>query len=91
MKRQRPNRKKAAPGSKQWLATVARFAVLFVLALAIFSMVASQFFPDLAFLEAPRRFVARVITPIQRTFATATDGIVGYLRKLKLRSNLEHE
>ena len=91
MKRQRPKRKKPALGSRQWLGTMARFAVLAALALAIFSMVASQFFPDLTFLEAPRRFVARVITPIQRTFATATDGIVGYLRKLKLRSNLEYE
>lgn len=91
MKRQRPKRKKPALGSRQWLGTMARSAVLAALALAIFSMVASQFFPDLTFLEAPRRFVARVITPIQRTFATATDGIVGYLRKLKLRSNLEYE
>lgn len=53
-------------------------------------MVLSQFF-DTPLLKAPREAVARVITPIQNTFASGTDFIVDYLRKLKLRSNLEYE
>ncbi len=68
-------------------------SVLIIVALlaTIAAMVASQFFPDVAALSLPRSIVVRLVTPIQKTFASATDGVVGYLRKLKLRSNLEHE
>ncbi len=65
----------------------------FVIALlvVIVMMVASQFFPDTAILSVPRKMVSRLITPIQGTFSSVTDGVAGYLRQLKRRSNLEYE
>ena len=66
-------------------------AVLVLLLVAVIGvMVLSQFF-DIAILKMPRQMVARVITPIQGTFARGTDFIVDYLRRVKLRSNLEYE
>ena len=53
-------------------------------------MVLSQFFKT-PLLRAPRELVARVITPVQNAFAGGTDFVVGYLRTLKLRGNLEAE
>ncbi len=91
MKGKRTKKNKPVRGSAQWVGRLIRIGIMILLSLIILSMVAAQFFPEIAVLEAPRRFVARTITPIQRTFATATEGIVSYLRKLKLRSNLEYE
>ena len=76
----------AQKGIARLLGAVA--ALLLVATIAV--MVLSQFF-DTPMLQAPRRAVARVITPIQRAFAAGTDFIVDYLRTLKLRSNLEAE
>ncbi len=92
-----PEKKKAhrrGSGDSSHGRLVVRLAsVLLVLLLlaTIVSMVAAQFFPDIAALELPRELVVRLVTPVQKAFAGATDGIVGYLRKLKLRSNLEYE
>ena len=91
MKGKRTKKNKPVRGSAQWVGRLIRIGIMILLSLIILSMVAAQFFPEIAMLEAPRRFVARTITPIQRTFATATEGIVSYLRKLKLRSTLEYE
>lgn len=66
-------------------------ATVALLLLAVIGvMILSQFF-DTPLLRAPREAVARIITPIQNTFATGTDFIVDYLRTLKRRSNLEYE
>ena len=62
-----------------------------ILLLFIGSMIASQFFINAPILDIPRKIIAQVVTPIQAAFAKSTDGIVGYLRKLKLRSNFEYE
>lgn len=75
---------------QQTIVRLGSIGLVVILLLVIIIMIASQFF-DAAFLEAPRKLVARVITPIQSTFGNATNGVVGYLRKLKLRSNLEFE
>lgn len=53
-------------------------------------MILSQFF-DTALLRLPREAVARIVTPIQNTFASGTDFLVDYFRTLKLRSNMEYE
>lgn len=53
-------------------------------------MILSQFF-DTQLLRLPREIVARIVTPIQNTFASGTDFLVDYFRTLKLRSNLEYE
>ncbi len=73
------------------MSQIVGFAIMLALLVVIVSMIASQFFPDFTFLDAPRQMVARVITPVQRTFAGATDAAVEYLRKLKYRSTLEEE
>ena len=41
--------------------------------------------------KVPEAGLAQVVSPIQNAFANATDAVVSYLRKLKLRSNLEFE
>lgn len=73
------------------MSQIVGFAIMLALLVVIVSMIASQFFPDFTFLDAPRQMVARVITPVQKTFAGATDAVVEYLRKLKYRSTLEEE
>ncbi len=75
---------------QQTVIRLGSIALVMALLAVIVMMIASQFF-DAAILEAPRKLVAQVITPIQRTFGSATDGLVAYLRKLKLRGNLEYE
>lgn len=67
------------------------YGLVTALLLVIVMMIAASFFPDLGFLNAPRQLVARLITPIQNGFAGATDGVVNYLRKLKLQDNLMYE
>ena len=96
----KPEKKKAAArkprerGGSERQHTLIRLAgigMIVVLLVVVVMMIASVFFPTSGLLSKPRELIARVITPIQRTFSTATDGIVTYLRQLKLRSNLEHE
>ncbi len=72
------------------IAKLLGFATVLLLLVIIVVMIASQFF-DTPILAAPRRFVARVITPIQNVFSGGTDTVVDYLRVLKRRSNLEAE
>lgn len=72
------------------IAKLLGYGVVLLLLVIIVTTIASQFF-DTPLLEAPRRFVARVITPVQRVFSTGTDAVVDYLRTLKRRSNLEAE
>lgn len=83
--------KRSKPQQKRRLSQLVSFAVILVLLAIIFSMIASQFFPDLKFLDTPRQVVARIITPVQRAFSGTTDMVVDYLRKLKYRSTLEEE
>ncbi|NLC32031.1 MAG: rod shape-determining protein MreC [Clostridiales bacterium] len=80
-------------GNERYQALTRIASIGFILALlaVIVVLIAAVFFPDVQQLSKPREMIAQVITPIQKTFSTATDGIVGYLRTLKLRSNLEHE
>ena len=66
------------------------FLVAFLLLAVIAVMVLSQLF-DTPILQAPRRMVARVVGPVQKAFASGTDFVVDYLRRLKLRSNWEYE
>lgn len=66
------------------------FLAALLLLLVIAVMILSQLF-DTPILKMPRQAVARVVTPIQNAFASGTDFVVDYLRKLKLRSNFEYE
>lgn len=89
---QKKKKLKEQSGSERQQTVIRLGSIALVMALlaVIVMMIASQFF-DAAILEPPRKLVAQVITPVQRTFGSATDGLVAYLRKLKLRSNLEYE
>ena len=89
---QKKKKLKEQSGSERQQTVIRLGSIALVMALlaVIVMMIASQFF-DAAILEAPRKLVAQAITPVQRTFGSATDGLVAYLRKLKLRSNLEYE
>lgn len=71
--------------------TILSIVVIVALLGVMVIMVASQFVKDVPFLEWPRLTVARLLAPIQKTFATTTDGLVGYLRSMKRQSNLEYE
>ncbi len=93
--KQREEKKKLREQSgaerQRTLLRLAGMGIVVVLLGIIVMMIASQFYPEMALLDAPRKFVSRVITPVQSAFSSATDGVAGYLRRLKLRSNLEHE
>ena len=84
--------KRQAPGTERQrgIAKLLGYGVVLLLLAIIVATIASQFF-DTPLLAAPRRFVARVITPVQNVFSGGTDAVVGYLRTLKRRSNLEAE
>lgn len=47
----------------------------------------SNFF-DTSALKLPASFVSRVIMPLQSTFGGLTNSMSGYLRRVKLRTNL---
>ncbi len=72
------------------IAKLLGYGTVVLLLVIIVVTIASQFF-DTPLLAAPRRFVARVISPAQNVFSKGTDVVVDYLRTLKRRSNLEAE
>ena len=51
----------------------------------------ARIYPEVPLLEAPENAISQVMTPVQSFFAGLTDSIVGYLRSLKLRANIENE
>ncbi|NLD33737.1 MAG: hypothetical protein GX653_02385 [Clostridiales bacterium] len=87
----RKQRERGGSERQSTLIRIAGIGMIVALLTVVVMMIASVFFPASGLLAKPREMIARVVTPIQRTFSTATDGIVTYLRQLKLRSNLEHE
>lgn len=91
LKNKKRKNESSRPRQKRRLTQLAGFAIIVALLMVIASMIASQFFPDIRILEAPRQIVARFITPVQKAFAGATDEVVDYLRKLKYRGTLEEE
>jgi len=54
-------------------------------------MILARVVGDNPILSAPETFVGKIVAPVQTAFAGITDSVVGYLRQLKLRSNLEME
>ena len=79
-KKERPRLRKVAA----WL--VCGF-LLFVIGIMGFASI----FPETGILKVPGNAVADTVAPVQNIFATATNAVVGYLRTLKYRSNLEYE
>lgn len=93
-KKQAPQKSRSAgpaASGQQAIGRLAGIGAVVALLVVIVMMIASVFFPDAAMLAAPRAWIGKVITPVQSLFSKATDGVVAYLRTLKIRSNLEYE
>lgn len=73
------------------LRKVAAWLVCVFLLLIVGIMVFASLFPENQLLQVPGTVVADTVAPVQNIFSTATNAVVGYLRTLKLRSNLEYE
>ncbi len=61
------------------------------LLLIIGIMIFASIFPKEKLLQVPGTVVADTVAPVQNIFSTVTNAVVGYLRSLKYRSNLEFE
>ena len=48
-------------------------------------------FPDIGALSAPKTALTRIISPVQNAFNAVTNSVVDYLRKLKIRGEIEYE
>ena len=72
-----------------------RQVVLVLITLAILGtlvmMLLARIMPEVSLLQAPEEAVSRAVTPVQSVFSNITESVAGYLRKLKLRANLEEE
>ena len=68
------------------------FALIVVVLLGVIGcMIASQFFPEISVLDLPRRVVANVMRPVEEAFSSGTGWFFDYVKRLKLRSNIEYE
>ena len=65
--------------------------ITLVILLTLVLMLLARIMPDVTWLQAPEGAVSQAVTPVQSVFSNITESITGYLRKLKLRSNLEEE
>ncbi len=84
-------KKKKNPETSQRLRNII-FAVIVVLLLAVIgSMVATNLLPEYPILSLPSRAIAKVMQPVQNYFSNGTGWLVNYVKRLKLRSNIEYE
>ena len=65
--------------------------ITLVILLTLVLMLLARIMPDVTWLQAPEGAVSQAVTPVQSVFSNITESITGYLRKLKLRANLETE
>lgn len=75
----------------QWLRKAMAVVICIILVVLIAFMILARVVGDNPLLSAPETFIGKIIAPVQTAFAGVTDSVVGYLRQLKLRSNLEME
>ena len=73
-----------------FIRTMAIIGVCTLLFLMVALMVLSNFISH-PLLALPRKMVTAVITPVQTAFSNVTNSVVDYLRKLKIRGNIEYE
>ena len=73
------------------LRRIAAWLVCGFLLLVVGIMVFASIFPDNALLQVPGTVVADTVAPVQNIFSSITNAVVGYLRTLKLRGNIEYE
>ena len=97
--KRRPNQKKNSRKKKKkqqeddrrgFIRSMMVIVVCAVLFIMVALMVLSNFISH-PLLALPRKMVTSIITPIQSAFTGVTDSVVGYLRTLKIRGNLEYE
>ncbi len=68
------------------------FALIVVLLLGIIaSLITFQFFPEMKFLDIPRRAISYVMKPVQEAFSSGTGWFFDYVRRVKIRNNIEYE
>jgi len=68
------------------------FALIVVLLLGtITTLITFQFFPYLKILDLPRRAISYVMRPVQEAFSSGTGWFFDYVRRLKIRNNIEYE
>lgn len=68
------------------------FALIVVLLLGIItSLITFQFFPEMTFLDIPRRAISYVMKPVQEVFSSGTGWFFDYVRRVKIRNNIEYE
>lgn len=68
------------------------FALIVVLMLGIItSLITFQFFPEMKFLDLPRRAISYVMKPVQEVFSSGTGWFFDYVRRVKIRNNIEYE
>ena len=88
-KRSAPSRSEAEE-RRSFVHTICVVVVCGVLFVMVALMVASNFIQS-PLLALPRKMVTAIVTPVQRFFSGISDGVVSYLRTLKIRGNLEYE
>lgn len=90
-KKKNAKKKTTQEGEKRgFLKRMAVIALVFVLFAGVALMVVSNFV-DAPILQAPKKVVTAMITPVQKAFSGLTDSIASYLRTLKVRGNIEYE
>lgn len=68
------------------------FAFIVVLLLGVITcLITFQFFPEMKILDVPRRAISYVMKPVQEAFSSGTGWFFDYVRRLKIRNNIEYE
>lgn len=75
---------------RRFIKNLAIIGICALLFLTVALMVVSNFVSH-PLLALPRKMVTSIVTPVQNFFSSITDSVVGYLRTLKIRGNLEYE
>lgn len=83
--------KKDHSKARRRLRNFAFFIIVISLLGAIGCMVAYQMFPEFELLDLPRRAVANIMRPVEEAFSSGTGWFFDYVKRLKLRSNIEYE
>ena len=90
-KRDGDKKKRKSHESGRKLRNIA-FALIVVLLLGIItSLITFQFFPEMQFLDIPRRAISYVMKPVQEVFSSGTGWFFDYVRRVKIRNNIEYE
>lgn len=91
----KPNTKKKGKKSKHETGKKLKnfaFALIVIMMLTIIaSLITYQFFPEFKILDVPRRAVSFVMKPVQEAFSSGTGWFFDYVRRVKIRNNIEYE